>query len=87
MSLLGYPLASRYQDLTPLQLAFLEVALPRAEARRNGVDPDDPEGEKKKGAGGPGKKGSSTKKPKDGKPNLGEAARKKRAAKNKEAGT
>lgn len=42
MSLMGYPLASSLQGLTPGQATFLEEALPRAEARRNGIDPDNP---------------------------------------------
>lgn len=45
----GTPLADNLQDHTPLQYAFLEEALPRIEARRNGVDPDAPEGAKSGG--------------------------------------
>lgn len=37
----GTPLADRQADLTPGQLAFLEVAVPRVVARMHGNDVDD----------------------------------------------
>jgi hypothetical protein len=80
MSLLGYPLASSQQDLTPLQYGFLEEALPRVEAIRSGAEPDQVDAAARGEA--PPAKATSTKVPKK-ETALKKLARERREAKQK----
>lgn len=47
MHILGVPLVSSQQTQTPLQATFLAEALPRVDMKRQGMDPDDPDGDNK----------------------------------------